>query len=149
MKKSTVVLFFVTLAAGAAFTSCSTPAEKVENAKENVAEANKDLEKANNAYLVDIENYRRESDAKIEANNQSIIEFKKRIESEKKSAREEYNKTIVDLEAKNSDMKKKMDEYKADTKENWEKFKSEFNTDMDNLGQSFKDFTTDKSKKKE
>ena len=147
MKKSTVVALFVTIGLAATITSCSTPAEKVENAKENVAEANQDLEKANNAYLVDIENYRKESDARIEANNQSIIEFKKRIETEKKSAREEYNKKIAELEVKNSDMKKKMDEYKADSKENWQKFKTEFSTDMDNLGKSFKDFTEDKTKK--
>ena len=34
-----------------------------------------------------------------------------------------------------------MDEYKADGKENWEKFKAEFNHDMDGLGSAFKDLT--------
>jgi hypothetical protein len=38
-------------------------------------------------------------------------------------------------------MKKRMDDYKADGKENWIKFKDEFNRDMQELGKSFKDFT--------
>jgi hypothetical protein len=35
----------------------------------------------------------------------------------------------------------KMDNYKADSKENWEKFKVEFSRDMDELGAAFKDLT--------
>ncbi|MFN0047523.1 MAG: hypothetical protein ACKVOU_00200 [Cytophagales bacterium] len=38
-------------------------------------------------------------------------------------------------------MKKKMDDYKEDGKENWEKFKTEFNHDMDEIGNAFKDLT--------
>jgi len=34
-----------------------------------------------------------------------------------------------------------MDDYKQDGKENWEKFKAEFNHDMDELGKAFKDLT--------
>ena len=45
------------------------------------------------------------------------------------------------MEQKNTDMKKRMDEYKADGKEQWKKFKAEFSRDMDELGQAFKDLT--------
>ena len=38
-------------------------------------------------------------------------------------------------------MKKKMDDYKAEGKEQWEAFKTEFSHDMDELGQAFKDLT--------
>ncbi len=51
-----------------------------------------------------------------------------------------YLNKIKELELKNSDMKKKMDEYKADTKEGWEKFKTEFEKDMDNLGVAITEF---------
>lgn len=43
-------------------------------------------------------------------------------------------------------MKKKMDDYNMDGKENWEKFKTEFNHDMDELGQAFKDLTVNNVK---
>ena len=87
MKKS--VLFFAvsTFIAGVIFTSCNTPKQKVENAQNNVTEANKDLDKANQEYLVEIENYRKETADKIAANDQSIVEFKARVEHDKKEAK--------------------------------------------------------------
>jgi len=120
---------------------CSTPAEKVEKAQEEVNEANKNLDKAQEEYVTDIENYRKTTDERIAANDQSIADFKARIEHDKKEARIEYEKKIAELEQKNSDMKRKMDDYKADGKEKWELFKADFNKGMDEIGQSIKDLT--------
>ena len=53
---------------------------------------------------------------------------------------------VADLDKKNSDMKKKMADYKASNKENWENFKTEFNHDMNELGQAFKDLTVKNTK---
>ena len=50
-------------------------------------------------------------------------------------------KKIDELEQKNSELKKRLDDYKADGKEKWEKFKAEFSHDMDELGKAFKDLT--------
>ena len=38
-------------------------------------------------------------------------------------------------------LKKKLDDYKATGKEDWESFKKEFNHDMDELGKAFKNFS--------
>jgi hypothetical protein len=122
-------------------TGCSTPAEKVENAQENVADANAKLATANAEYLADIEAYRKETAIKIAANDQSVIEFNARIKDDKKEAKEKYQERIKELNQKNSDMKKKMDDYKATGKDNWESFKKEFSHDMDELGKAFKDLT--------
>jgi hypothetical protein len=146
MKKSILAFRFSTLFFGAVLISCSTPSQKVEKAQEEVSEANKNLDKANQEYLADIQNYRVETDTKIAANNESLIEFRKRIEHAKKEAKIEYNKKIADLEQKNSDMKKRMDDYKEEGKENWEKFKAEFNRDMDELENAFKDLTVRNTK---
>ena len=111
-----------------------------------MVEAHEDLDKANETYLADVATYRIETADKINANNQSIIEFNERIEHEKKDAKADYKKKISELETKNSDMKKRLEEYKVDSKENWEIFKTEFNYDMDELGKAFKDLTV-KNKK--
>ncbi|MDZ4664051.1 MAG: peptidase M23 [Bacteroidota bacterium] len=146
MKKTTLIVSAITCISMQLLTSCSTPAEKVESAVNEVTEAQKSLEKANEAYLVEIDQYKKEAAEKTAANDQSLTEFKVRIENEKKEAKEEYNKKIEALEKKNSDMKKSIADYKADGKENWEKFKTEFSRDMDELGSAFKDFTV-KNKK--
>lgn len=141
MKKSIFVITASALIGASILTSCSTSAEKVENAQDKVSEATLDLETANEEYLVDIENYRKETEAKIAANDKSIAEFNARIENEKDEAKADYKKKIAELEQKNSDIKKKMAEYKAEGKEKWELFKTEFSRDMDELGKAFKDLT--------
>ncbi|MES2286461.1 MAG: peptidase M23 [Bacteroidota bacterium] len=141
MKKSIFVITASAFISAAILTSCNSSAEKVENAQDKVTEATLDLEKANEEYLGDIENYRKETAAKIAANDKSIAEFNARVENEKNEAKADYKKKIAELEQKNSDIKKKMEEYKADGKEKWELFKTEFSRDMDELGKAFKDLT--------
>ncbi len=141
MKKSILALAASTLIASAILTGCSTPSQKVENAQNDVTAANKDLDQANKEYLADIEKYRKETADKIAANDRSIAEFKARIENKKRDAQADYKKRIAGLEQKNSDMKKKMDDYKAEGKDKWEKFKTELKHDMDELGEAFKDLT--------
>lgn len=142
MKKSILIVAVSALIGGGILISCNTPAEKVENAENKVAEANNNLDSANKAYLADIENYRKETADKIAANEKSVADFNERIETEKKETRAEYKKKIAELNKKNSDMKKRMDDYKADGKGKWEIFKAEFSHDMDGLGKAFKDLTT-------
>jgi hypothetical protein len=141
MKKSILALAALTFMAASTLTSCNSPAKKVEEAQNDVKEANKDLAKANEEYLADIESYRKETADKIAANDRSIAEFNARIKEQKREAAADYKLKIAKLEEKNSDMKKHLDEYKAEGKENWEKFKTEFNHDMEELGKAFKDLT--------
>ena len=146
MKKSMLTLALSAFLVSTIITSCNTPAGKVENAEENVVAANEDLNAANEAYQKEIDSYRKEAAEKIEANNKSIAEFNARIALEKKDAQDDYKKQIATLEQKNSDMKKKMDDYKAEGKEKLEKFKTEFNRDLDELGKAFKDLTVNNVK---
>ena len=141
MNKSIAIITATSLLAITMLTSCNSPAQKVENAQENVSEAKQDLEKANAEFARDMENYRRETNEKIDANNKSIAEFNSRIQNKKNAAKADYQNTVTALEQKNTDLKKRMDDYKEDGKENWEKFKIEFNHDMEKLGQAFKDLT--------
>ncbi len=128
------------------FTGCKSPSEKVESAVENVVEADEALEKANDEYKADMETYRAETAAKIVENEKMITDFRARVELEKKSARADYNEKIDKLNQKNSDLKMKLDGYNADGKEKWETFKTEFNRDMDELGQAFNDLTIKNNK---
>lgn len=141
MQKSILIITACAILTGANLTSCNTPAQKVDSAQNDVAEAKEDLKEAREEYLMEIENYRKETAARIDANNQSITEFNERIKDEKNEAKAGYEKQIAELEQKNNNLEKRMDDYKADGKDNWVIFKKEFNKDMDNLGQAFKDLT--------
>lgn len=147
MNKTILAITVVALITGTVFTSCNSSADRVDNAEQALIDADKELKDANEAYLLDIENYRTETANKIAANNQNIDDFNLRIEKEKKEVKAEYKKQIAELEQKNSDMGKKMDDYKADGKQKWEAFKTEFSHDMDELGKAFTDLTVNNTKK--
>ena len=80
------------LLTGFVLTSCNTPAENVENAEENVTEADQALDQAKEDYLTDVEVYRKETAEKIAANEASIVQFKARIATQKKEAKADYEK---------------------------------------------------------
>ncbi len=135
-----LIALSLVMVAALSISSCNSPSEKVKNAKAEVTEANQDLDKAQQAYRVDIENYRTESKDRIEANNKSIVSLKTRIKNEKSEATIEFNKQIAQLEQKNTELKKRIIDYKADSKDGWYLFKSEFKKDMDELELAMKNF---------
>jgi len=140
MKSSKLLFLFTMLGIFFMFTSCDNAAQKVVKAEENVVDAEKDLQMAEEEYLADVEQYKLLSAEKIAANDRSIAEFNARIEQEKKEVRADYKAKIKSLETKNSDMKKKMYEYRVEGKDKWELFKTEFGKDMDELGESISNF---------
>jgi phosphoenolpyruvate-protein kinase (PTS system EI component) len=139
--KNIIKLVLATFVLGAFFASCSSTSEKVDNAEEKVEEAKEDLNDANHAYIIEMEDYKRNTETQLTSNEQSIVEFKSRISNQKKEAKAEYEKQIDALNVKNSDLKKKMADFKADSESSWNAFKSEFSHDMSELGDAFKSFT--------
>ncbi|HEY9219953.1 MAG TPA: hypothetical protein VIO43_00075 [Lutibacter sp.] len=141
MKKLIFTLSAIVLLTGAIFTSCNTAAEKVNKAEDKSIKADEDFNIAKEEYLADVENFKKEITAKIDANNQMIASFKVKIATSKKDAQVYYQEQIAELEQKNIAMKQKLDAYEISGKDNWETFKTEFNKDMDDLGEAFKNFT--------
>lgn len=146
MKNSILILAAATFIAGATFSSCDTPKGDVLDAQENVAKANSNLDEATDNYIADIEQYRAETSEKIAVNDRTIVDLKASVENKDAATKAEYWKRIAELENKNRELKTRMDNYKADGKENWETFRSEFNHDMDGLGNAFRDVTVKNSK---
>lgn len=141
MQKSILMYVLCLCLSTLSLVSCNNSSEKVKNAEEAVTKADSNLVNANQEYLTEIENYKKETAEKIATNDKSIVEFKARVAQEKKSARADYLAKVEALEKKNSDLKKRMDDYKADSKEKWDMFKTEFNHDMEEIGKSFNDLT--------
>jgi hypothetical protein len=53
-----------------------------------------------------------------------------------------YSKRITTLEQQNKDLRVKLYAYEK-SQSNWESFKREFNSDMDAIGEAFKNLTVD------
>jgi outer membrane murein-binding lipoprotein Lpp len=146
MKKSILTLASFAVISAVTLPGCYSSAEKMEHAKTNVIAANKTLDKATEEYLSDIEAYRKIAAEKVKANDESISQFKKRIESEKKDVKSDYDQRLETLEQKNSDFKKKLEDYKAKGKAEWEFYKTELNHDMEELAEAIKNLSVKTTK---
>jgi hypothetical protein len=139
MKKSIQMMAVSLFAFGALSTSCSSSTEKNDLTDEQMEMNQAQL--AEDAREKEIIEYQEINRAKIEANEKSLAEFNARISNEKQEAKAEYELKIAELDEKNSDMKKKMDEFHAGNKANWETFKASFDKDMTDLNLSFTELT--------
>jgi len=145
MKNKCFILAVIALIAGSVTTGCSTNREqKVENAKENVRQANQDLKDAQAEYLKEWQQFKNDVELKISANEKSINEFKEEIKRASPTFKAKYEKEVVVLEQKNIELKKKITEYKYEGKDKWEEFKRDVNKDMDIVGNAIKDLFTKK-----
>lgn len=149
MKKTIITLAFSSILIGFGFTACNSSAQKVENAQEklddsenNLVEAEIDLEQVRQDSIDEYMKFRTQAEEKIIAHNKSIAEFRTRIAQQKRENRSQYEAKLYELEQKNTDLKKKLDDYKDGGKDKWVSFKNEFGHDMEELGKALKDFTS-------
>lgn len=137
--KKTIITASLLLAA-LMFQNCSGSEKKVENAAENVAEAQEDLNKAEQKFDEEWANFRMESEQKIKENEVEIEKCREKAKSDK-SYSQKHKEKIDELEKKNVELKDKIETYNSTkTKDNWAEFKREFNHDMNELGTALKDF---------
>ena len=95
---------------------------------------------ANSDYTSDIVNYKNEVSKIIDTNNQKLAEFNVRIKADNEDVKAVFYKTkLLNLEDRNSGLKKRIGAYKAKGKVQWVSFKKEFSHDIDKLGKALND----------
>lgn len=151
MKKTILTLAVTLFIAGNIFTGCSnspSQTQKVENAEQKVLDAKKDVKEAQqdlnviqNEAEMNYQQFRIVYDNKIMANEKSIAELKVNIEGANDENRVTYKKKLAELERRNNDLKIELNDRKADNTDDWQDFKTEFKSDMDELGKAFADFS--------
>lgn len=148
MKKTIFTMVVMLFIAGNIITGCDSPAKKLENAEEKVLDAKKEVKEAkqdvNNILqdsVTDYQQFRIVYDNKIVANEKSIAELKVNILSANEENKVVYKKKLAELERRNNDLKIELNNYKSESADDWQRFKTEFKNDMDELGKAFADFT--------
>lgn len=116
----------------------------MENAKSVVVEANNDMQQAARELIADINQYRKETTNRIAANDSTITAFKANIANITGDVKVASETQLAILKQKNSDMKRKLADYKGDGKEQWKTFKLQFSSDMNSLDKAFDDLTNKK-----
>lgn len=149
MKKTILNLALTTFIVATVLVGCQDKSkqeaeakENVENAKENLDDAKAELSVARRAATEqEWQAFKDSTNATIKQNEIRIAEMKAELKKTGKTIDSEYSKKIQELEEKNKEIKNKLEVYKNDTNSDWQSFKKEFRHDMDDLGQSLKNFT--------
>jgi len=145
MKKTIFILGLTVLMSGTVLIGCLSSDEKVEAARNNLNDANKDVQIANQeltqAKQDSILMFRQEAAERISLNKKSIADLKLKISKENKVLKAKNEKKLEELEKRNNLLEKSLADYKDDEKTKWSEFKIEFNNDLDELGKAFQNLT--------
>jgi hypothetical protein len=140
-----------TFMAGTIFTSCQTSDNRDGDGHEMMNNTQQGMEAMHEGLNNDMskmasadewKTFKLESELKINNNEIHIKELTEKMNKPGTTLDPLYAKKIANLEQKNKDLRVKLDAYET-SQSDWETFKREFNHDMDELGQAFKDITVD------
>ncbi len=148
MKKTIFTLAATAFFAAILLAGCNSSWKKIENAedkvkdsKEAVIDAKIDLNQARKDSLAEFQQFKTAYQNEISANEKTIAGLKLSYAGATRENKAIYDKKLAGLEKKNNDMKIKLAEYKGGGTDQWQTFKMEFKSDMEQLGKAFSDFT--------
>ena len=113
--------------------SPSKKADVLEDAKENVLEAEQGLDKAVNDSINEYARYKMEAEAKLVENDLKIAALKTNMKAERIEVRTNYEKQLNELEQKNAALKVSISEYQESDVNKWKKFKAIVNQDIEEI----------------
>jgi len=92
----------------------------------------------------DWETFKADANEKIRQNEDTIQVIKKWVSKEDAKIKGKLDKEVVRLEERNNELKAELTDYKAEGKDKFEKFRTDFDNSMDTLGVNIKNFFKDK-----
>jgi TolA-binding protein len=139
MKKSIFTLAAMSLLmTGAIFTSCNSATQKEDNTTTEQQDAIAEEQVV--ATAEEWQEFKTDAEAKIKRNEIRIEELTVQMNKPGQVFDDLYKNRIQELQQQNKDLQNRIDAYdKSHT--DWEKFKREFNHDMDELGDALKNIT--------
>jgi len=140
MKTKYFILASSLLIAGLFFTGCNNQ----ENAKDSVEQANQDMINAQVQFEKDWQQFKSDAELRINDNQQKIDDYKTAMKTTSTKFKAKYENEVLTLEQKNIELKKKLNDFKYERKENWEEFKTTFNNDMDVVSNALNDIFSKK-----
>jgi len=138
MKNKIFTFSVIACMAGLFLAGCDkTSEQKAEEAKQELKQTKAD-------YAAEWQKFKTESEAQIKVNEDKIDAYQEKMEKAGHKAKANYKEAVAELKQKNRELKKKLDEYEDQGESKWQEFKTNFNHDMDAVGNTMKDLFKDK-----
>ena len=151
MKTYILKTILTTSIIGLFMTSCNNSPtakeEDVQEATQDLIDAEADLEQAEYDSISDFNTFKESIQLKLIENQKEIDDLKLKITSKGKVERDIDEVEINKLEKRNTDLRLKIENYEQGPAQKWALFKVDFNNELDDLGQSISDMA-DRNKKK-
>lgn len=138
MKRS-IITILALLVVSLSLGSCTSPADKVDDAKQDVDKANRELEEAEAEYKQDLAEYKKEVQAKIESNEALIAKLREKNLTATGQEKAKREVRIAEVEERNNELRSKLNNYNGTTQDKLADFRDELNHDMNELGEALKD----------
>jgi outer membrane murein-binding lipoprotein Lpp len=140
MKNKYVAILATLLIAGSLFIGCEKSAEqKADESAENVKEASQDLKDAQAQYEKEWQQFKDDAGLKISTNEKKIDAIKTEMDKTGPKFKAKYENTVLTLEQRNIQLRKRLNDFKYDGKNKWEEFKTLFNQDIEAVGAAIDD----------
>jgi hypothetical protein len=133
VKTSTVVLAATGLLAGIFISGCASTSDR------DVSTTKQEAREARAEQRAEWKAFKKDSEEKIDANQTKIDEFKVKMDNAGPERKAKYGDRVAKLEQKNSDLRKRLEEYQDREPSRWEEFKTNFKHDMDGIGETMSD----------
>lgn len=140
MKAKYFILTIIFFLGGLIIAGCNDRDET----KENVKQENQAMIEAQVQYENEWQQFKKDAESRINAIQTKIDEFKLAMEKTSLNFKTKYENEILTLEQKNIELKKELNEFKYDGKDNWEKFKYKFFNDVDSVENMVKEIFENK-----
>lgn len=136
MKNYYFILAVILLMAGIFFTGCDNTRD---GARDDVEKANQDMIDAQNQFEKEWQQFKSDAEVRINENEQKIAEFKAAMKTTTAKFKARYENEVLTLEQSNIELRKRLNEYKYEGKNNWDVFKRDFNREVDMVVDSLND----------
>lgn len=124
--------------------SCKSNDKNVEN-MDDVEDIPVELTEEQQKMNAEYNDFKIYAMAEMDENDQNIIKLREKINKPGKTLDEARERRIEDLKAKNTELRERLNNYEANTTD-WQSFKTKFNADLKDVGDTFTDIFANDSK---
>lgn len=135
MKNYYLILAVGLLFTGLYFTAC----DNRDSTRDDVEKANQDMIDSQTHFEKEWDQFKSDAEVRIDNNAQKIAEFKAAMKTTTAKFKAKYENEVLTLQQSNIELRKKLNDYKYEGKNNWDVFKRDFNREVDMVVDSLND----------
>lgn len=122
--------------------SCKSNDNKVDDTNDVYENTSSQLNEEQRKMNEEYQDFKEDAMEEIKKNDENIEKLQSKINEPGKTLDEARGRRIADLREQNAELRERLNNYSLNTND-WQSFKTKFNADLNNIGESFQDLFSD------